>query len=150
MLVLCCGNPLHTQQRPLHGMKHEESMTKFVAYHRVSTQKQGRSGLGLEAQKASIVEYIRTVNGVLCGEFTEVETGKRKDRPELGAALAQCRLQGATLSVAKLDKRTRDSDSKGRRVESDRGHKSASITVGLEVPDSSLLIVAVAEGWFLR
>jgi DNA invertase Pin-like site-specific DNA recombinase len=108
MLVLCCGNPLHTQQRPLHGMKHEESMTKFVAYHRVSTQKQGRSGLGLEAQKASIVEYIRTVNGVLCAEFTEVETGKRKDRPELGAALAQCRLQGATLIVAKLDRLARN------------------------------------------
>lgn len=83
-------------------------MTKFVAYYRVSTQKQGRSGLGLEAQQVSIIEYIRTVNGALCAEFTEVESGKRKDRPQLAAALAQCRLQGATLIVAKLDRLARN------------------------------------------
>jgi DNA invertase Pin-like site-specific DNA recombinase len=83
-------------------------MTKFVAYYRVSTQKQGRSGLGLEAQRVSIAEYIRSVNGDVCAQFTEVETGKRKDRPELTAALAQCRLQGATLIVAKLDRLARN------------------------------------------
>jgi DNA invertase Pin-like site-specific DNA recombinase len=83
-------------------------MTKFVAYYRVSTQKQGRSGLGLEAQQASIAEYVRSASGALCAEFTEVETGKRKDRPELAAALAQCRLQGAILIVAKLDRLARN------------------------------------------
>ena len=59
-------------------------MTKFVAYYRVSTKKQGRSGLGLEAQRDSIAGYLRSISGTLCAEFTEVETGKRKDRPELG------------------------------------------------------------------
>lgn len=83
-------------------------MTKFVAYYRVSTQKQGRSGLGLEAQRESIAGYLRTIEGTLSAEFTEVETGKRKDRPELAAALAQCRLQGATLIVAKLDRLARN------------------------------------------
>jgi DNA invertase Pin-like site-specific DNA recombinase len=83
-------------------------MTKFVAYYRVSTQKQGRSGLGLEAQRDSIAEYLRSENGVLCAQFTEVESGKRKDRPQLAAALAQCRLQGATLIVAKLDRLARN------------------------------------------
>jgi DNA invertase Pin-like site-specific DNA recombinase len=83
-------------------------MTKFVAYHRVSTQKQGRSGLGLEAQQSSIAEYTRSGNGTLCAEFTEVESGKRKDRPQLAAALAQCRLHGATLIVAKLDRLARN------------------------------------------
>ena len=83
-------------------------MTKFVAYYRVSTQKQGRSGLGLEAQRECIAGYLRTIKGTLCAEFTEVETGKRKDRPELAAALAQCRLQGATLIVAKLDRLARN------------------------------------------
>jgi DNA invertase Pin-like site-specific DNA recombinase len=83
-------------------------MAKFVAYYRVSTQKQGRSGLGLEAQRESIVGYLRTIHGTLCAEFTEVESGKRKDRPELAAALALCRLQGATLIVAKLDRLARN------------------------------------------
>ena len=83
-------------------------MTKFVAYHRVSTQKQGRSGLGLEAQQSSIAEYTRSGNGTLCAEFTEVESGKRNDRPQLTAALAQCRLHSATLIVAKLDRLARN------------------------------------------
>jgi DNA invertase Pin-like site-specific DNA recombinase len=83
-------------------------MAKFVAYYRVSTQKQGRSGLGLEAQQVLVAEYIRAIDGVLCAEFAEVESGKRKDRPQLSAALAQCRLQGATLIVAKLDRLARN------------------------------------------
>ena len=81
---------------------------KFVGYYRVSTQKQGRSGLGLEAQREHIAGYIRSVNGMFCAEFTEVESGKRKDRPQLSAALAQCRLHGATLIVAKLDRLARN------------------------------------------
>ena len=65
------------------------------------------NALGLEAQRVSIAEYLCSENGVLCAEFTEVESGKRRDRPQLAAALAQCRLQGATLIVAKLDRLAR-------------------------------------------
>ena len=68
---------------------------KFVAYYRVSTAKQGRSGLGLEAQRASVLASIK--DGRLLAEFTEVESGKRNDRPELGQAIAHARREGATL-----------------------------------------------------
>ena len=75
---------------------------KFVAYYRVSTKRQGRSGLGLEAQKAAVGDYLNGGRWTLVGEATEVESGKRSDRPELAKALALCRLHGATLVVAKL------------------------------------------------
>ncbi len=81
---------------------------KYVAYFRVSTQKQGRSGLGLQAQRDSVSSYIAGVNGTLCGEFTEIESGKRTDRPELSKALALCRVHGATLITAKLDRLSRN------------------------------------------
>lgn len=82
---------------------------KFVAYFRVSTKKQGRSGLGLEAQQEMIESYLRNVNGHVCASFTEVESGKIADRPELTKALAACRVYGATLIVAKLDRLARNS-----------------------------------------
>jgi len=81
---------------------------KYVAYYRVSTQKQGRSGLGLQAQRDSVSGYIASMSGTLCGEFTEVESGKRSDRPELAKALALCRIHGATLITAKLDRLSRN------------------------------------------
>jgi DNA invertase Pin-like site-specific DNA recombinase len=81
---------------------------KFVGYIRVSTQKQGKSGLGLEAQKASIANYLNGGRWSLVGEFVEVESGKRSDRPELTKALALCRLHKATLLVAKLDRLARN------------------------------------------
>ena len=81
---------------------------KYVAYYRVSTQKQGRSGLGLQAQRDSVSGYIASMSGTLCGEFTEVESGKRSDRPELAKALALCRVHGATLITAKLDRLSRN------------------------------------------
>ena len=65
--------------------------TIFIAYYRVSTDKQGKSGLGLEAQRAAVAHYLGSVGGTLRAEFTEVETGKRNDRPELEKALAACR-----------------------------------------------------------
>jgi len=64
----------------------------FVAYYRVSTDRQGRSGLGLEAQQAAVRRYLGTETPI--AEFTEVETGKRNDRPQLHQALALCRKQG--------------------------------------------------------
>lgn len=85
---------------------------KFVAYYRVSTQKQGQSGLGLEAQKASVASYLNGGAWELIGEFVEIETGKGANaldkRPKLRAALDICRKQGATLIIAKLDRLARN------------------------------------------
>ena len=81
---------------------------RFISYYRVSTQKQGRSGLGLEAQRQAVVDFLDGGDWTLAGEFTEVESGKRNDRPQLAAALELCRLTGATLIVAKLDRLARN------------------------------------------
>jgi DNA invertase Pin-like site-specific DNA recombinase len=82
----------------------------YVAYARVSTKKQGKSGLGLDAQRESVAVYLASVHGKLIAEFVEVEHGTRKGnhRPQLAAALAQCRVHGATLIIAKLDRLARN------------------------------------------
>jgi DNA invertase Pin-like site-specific DNA recombinase len=80
----------------------------FIAYYRVSTQAQGRSGLGLEAQREAVARHAATLGGQVVQEFTEVESGKRNDRPQLAAALAACRAQGAVLCIAKLDRLARN------------------------------------------
>jgi DNA invertase Pin-like site-specific DNA recombinase len=84
-------------------------IAKYIAYYRVSTKRQGLSGLGLEAQKESVATYL-SGKGKLVAEFTEVEHGTRKGnhRPQLAAALAQCRIHGATLIIAKLDRLARN------------------------------------------
>jgi len=81
---------------------------KFIAYYRVSTAKQGQSGLGLEAQKAAVEAYLNGGNWKLIGEFVEVESGKLKNRPQLNEALALCKKQKATLVIAKLDRLARN------------------------------------------
>jgi DNA invertase Pin-like site-specific DNA recombinase len=81
---------------------------KFIAYYRVSTQRQGRSGLGLEAQQTAVRDYLNGGDWRLVAELTEVESGKRSDRPKLAEALKLCRLHGATLIVAKLDRLARN------------------------------------------
>ena len=81
---------------------------KFVAYYRVSTDRQGRSGLGLEAQQKAVSDYLNGGGWESVGEFTEVETGKRNDRPELTKALAACRKHKAKLVIAKLDRLSRN------------------------------------------
>jgi DNA invertase Pin-like site-specific DNA recombinase len=81
---------------------------RFVAYYRVSTGKQALSGLGLEAQKNAVADYLNGGRWTLLDEFTEVESGKLSNRPELTKALALCRLQNATLVVAKLDRLARN------------------------------------------
>jgi DNA invertase Pin-like site-specific DNA recombinase len=83
---------------------------KFIAYYRVSTKRQGLSGLGLDAQRDSVAAYLARVQGKLIEEFTETESGTRKgnNRPQLAAALAQCRVTGATLIIAKLDRLARN------------------------------------------
>ncbi len=85
----------------------EPPATRFVAYLRVSTEKQGRSGLGLEAQRAAVEAHVATVGGTVTAEFIEVESGRRKDRPQLADALADCRGRRAVLVIAKLDRLAR-------------------------------------------
>jgi DNA invertase Pin-like site-specific DNA recombinase len=79
----------------------------FVAYYRVSTSKQGRSGLGIEAQRQAVASYLNGGNWKIVGEFTEVESGRRGDRPELDKALAAARVRQVPLVVAKVDRLTR-------------------------------------------
>lgn len=81
---------------------------KFIAYYRVSTKRQGQSGLGLEAQRDAVHEFISGPDASLIEEYTEVESGKRNDRPELERALASCRIHGGTLIIAKLDRLSRN------------------------------------------
>ncbi len=85
---------------------------RVVAYYRVSTQKQGRSGLGLEAQRAAVLRFVEAEGLKLLAEFTEVETGKGADaldrRPQLAAAMRAAKKQDATVVVAKLDRLSRD------------------------------------------
>ncbi len=89
-----------------------ETPSPFVAYYRVSTQRQGRSGLGIEAQRAAVARFAEAENLTLIAEFTEVETGKGSDalerRPQLAAALSAARSAKCPVVVAKLDRLSRD------------------------------------------
>jgi hypothetical protein len=84
------------------------SVRKFVAYYRVSTEKQGRSGLGLDAQQEAVRSYLNGGAWTLVAEVVEVESGKKNDRPRLAEALRLCRLHGAVLIIAKLDRLARN------------------------------------------
>jgi hypothetical protein len=81
---------------------------RFVAYFRVSTDKQGESGLGLDAQRQAVMNYLNGGPWRLVAEHTEVESGKRNARPELQKALAACRRYKAKLCIAKLDRLSRN------------------------------------------
>jgi DNA invertase Pin-like site-specific DNA recombinase len=81
---------------------------RFIAYYRVSTEKQGASGLGIEGQKAAVLTHLNGGNWTLSAEFTEVESGKNSDRPQLRFALDHCRRIGATLLIARLDRLARN------------------------------------------
>src|SRR4051812_13399101 len=111
---------------------------RFVAYYRVSTDRQGKSGLGLEAQREAVRSFLDGGSWMLTAEVTEVESGKRNDRPELDRALGLCRLYGATLIVAKLDRLARNVAFISKRMES-----------GVDFPQANRLTVhilaAVAE-----
>ena len=80
---------------------------RFVGYYRVSTERQGRSGLGLDAQREAVSQYISQTGGVLLDAYTEVESGKQHQRPELHRALVECRKRKAVLIIAKLDRLAR-------------------------------------------
>lgn len=81
---------------------------KYVAYYRVSTARQGRSGLGLEAQQRAVRDYLDGNGWEIVAEHVEIESGARADRPELTKALAACRVHGATLVIAKMDRLARN------------------------------------------
>jgi DNA invertase Pin-like site-specific DNA recombinase len=82
------------------------AVKSYVAYLRVSTQKQGQSGLGLEAQRAAVGTFTQEAH--LVGEFVEVESGKQNQRPQLATAMALAKAKGATLLIAKLDRLSRN------------------------------------------
>jgi len=90
----------------------------FVAYYRVSTARQGASGLGLEAQREAVHQYLNGGQWRLVGEFTEVESGRNQDRPELDQALKVARLHRVPLIVAKLDRLTRSAAFLHKLIES--------------------------------
>lgn len=81
---------------------------KFVAYYRVSTARQGKSGLGLDAQKAAVASYVLGKGGEVAAEFIEAESGKNNDRPKLHMALAEAKKVGAVLLISTLDRLGRD------------------------------------------
>jgi len=84
------------------------TIMRYVLYYRVSTERQGKSGLGLGAQQKDVAALIAARGGVVIAEYTEIETGKNSDRPELEKAIAHARLAKAILVVAKLDRLARN------------------------------------------
>jgi len=82
-------------------------MEKYIAYYRVSTQKQGNSGLGIEAQKSAVSRFLNP-DDILLNEFTDIESGKKNDRPNLIKAMDFCKKQDAILLIAKLDRLSRN------------------------------------------
>jgi len=83
-------------------------MKRVICYLRVSTKRQGKSGLGIEAQRAAVEQYAKQHGTTIEGEYLEIETGKRNDRPELAKALSHAKRSKATLVVAKLDRLARN------------------------------------------
>lgn len=111
---------------------------KFVAYLRVSTTKQGRSGLGLEAQRETVRQFVIARAGtILAPEFVEIESGKKDNRPKLAEAIKRCRLTGATLIVAKLDRLSRDAAFLMTL------QKSSVAFVAADLPDANTMTVGV-------
>ena len=83
-------------------------MSNLISYLRVSTQKQGASGLGLEAQRATVADYVKRTGGTIVAEFTEVESGKKNSRLQLVEAIAAAKRTGSVLVIAKLDRLARN------------------------------------------
>jgi DNA invertase Pin-like site-specific DNA recombinase len=120
---------------------------KFVAYYRVSTAKQGASGLGIEAQRAAIENYLNGGKWTIVAEYTEVESGRRKDRPALEKALSAARLHRAPLIVAKVDRLTRSVAFLSRLLEAGADVRFADLPA-LEGPTGRFMLqqmAAVAE-----
>lgn len=118
---------------------------KAVAYYRVSTAAQGKSGLGLEAQRKAVSDLCRSRGWELIAEYTEIESGKRNDRPELAEALRRARLTGATLVVAKLDRLSRSVAFLSALQESGASFVAADMPEANELTVHILAAVAQAE-----
>ena len=112
------------------------SRKRLIAYRRVSTARQGASGLGLEAQNAALASYAKSVDASLLRAYTEVETGKRADRPELGKALADSKRSRATLAIAKLDRLARNARFLLTLIESIRGRAAEALGAPSPLPSS--------------
>lgn len=112
-------------------------MKKYVSYFRVSTTKQGTSGLGLEAQQESVQRYLNGGQWTMVGEFIEVESGKRNDRPQLAHALKLCRQHRATLIIGKLDRL-------GRNVHFISGLMESGVTfLAVDMPEANELTLHI-------
>jgi DNA invertase Pin-like site-specific DNA recombinase len=94
----------------LNGRVNERPMFErsFVVYYRVSTPKQERSGLGLAGQKSATEKFVGRWRGKIIAEYTEIESGKNRDRVQLRTAIGACRVYGATLLIAQLDRLARN------------------------------------------
>lgn len=120
---------------------------RYVAYYRVSTATQGRSGLGLEAQREAVARYLNGGAWKIVAEFTEVESGRRGDRPQLDQALAAARVHRAPLIVAKVDRLTRSVGFLSRLLEAGVDVRFADLPA-IEGPTGRFILqqmVAVAE-----
>jgi DNA invertase Pin-like site-specific DNA recombinase len=96
-----------------------ETARRYVAYYRVSTGQQRESGLGLDSQQAQVRHYVIINSGRLVGEFSEIASGRRNDRPQLALALTTCRIMGAILVIARLDRLSRNTAMIARLMESE-------------------------------
>ena len=105
-----CNNAVISPSVRYRSRKKRDGNRQFVSYLRVSTDKQGRSGLGLEAQREAVSSYLNGGKWVVAKEYVETESGKHTDRPKLKAALAYAKAIGATVVFAKLDRLTRNVD----------------------------------------
>lgn len=119
---------------------------KFVTYFRVSTQKQGRSGLGLEAQEQAVGSYLDRIGGETLCSFTDVESGKRDNRPQLDKAITRCRLTGATLLIAKLDRLSRNKAFLFKMMDSKIQFICADMPEANELTISFMALIADYEG----
>lgn len=97
-----------SQKDPEMTYRLTDAVCRLIAYRRVSTKKQGISGLGLEGQDMAIAVHAKTCGCTVVATYTEIETGKRSDRPELAKAMAHAKRIGATLVIAKLDRLSRN------------------------------------------
>jgi DNA invertase Pin-like site-specific DNA recombinase len=111
---------------------------KFVVYYRVSTARQGKSGLGIDAQRAAVATYLNGGDWSIVAEFTEVESGRRSDRPALDQALAAARLHRAAVVVSKVDRLTRSV-----------GFLTRLLDAGVDVRFADLPAIEGATGTFL-
>src|SRR3954470_1273926 len=126
-------------------MEHAMAQGNFVAYYRVSTARQGRSGLGLEAQRRAVTDFLNGGSWDLLAEFVEVESGKTDDRPQMEQALATCELTGATLVVAKLDRLSRNLAFLAKLQESGARFVAADMPEANELTIHIMAAVAQAE-----